>query len=127
MATIEIVASRFAEYAATPLLERTVDCTSSGAFVTGAGASGWNAAKLSEVAVTLSVNGEFKVRRTGGHPTVDPLLPALDLVNLVRGSDSLLAGLIITTGTYTGLTPVRSGDHVKALFAGFGEAEIRLA
>ena len=60
------------------------------------------------------------MRRTGGHPTKDPLLPAVALVNDLRGEAGVAAGQIVTTGTYTGLNHARRGQRVVATFHGVG-------
>jgi 2-keto-4-pentenoate hydratase len=38
----------------------------------------------------------------------------------------LAAGDVVTTGTWTGMTPVSPGDDVVARFDGIGEARLRL-
>ena len=39
----------------------------------------------------------------------------------------LQAGDVVPTGTWTGLTVVRPGEAVTAVFEGIGEARLRLA
>ena len=57
----------------------------------------------------------------------DPLLPAIDLVNLLRHSAGVRAGQVITTGTCTGLHFGQPGDRIEVEFTGFGRARILLA
>ena len=53
---------------------------------------------------------------------VDPLLPAVALVNELPGGAK--AGQIVTTGTYTGLNFAKPGQTAVATFAGFGTVEV---
>ncbi len=121
---IEIVASRFADYAKTPILDRTVDLMSNGAFVTGTQRTDWRKTDLSKLEATLRVNGEIAVQKTASHPTGDPILPAIALVNELRRTSGVKAGQIITTGTCTGLHFVKPGDAIEVEFTGFGTAAV---
>jgi 2-keto-4-pentenoate hydratase len=122
---IEVVDSRFLDYAATPLLDRTADCMSNGAFVVGMRRADWRSFDLAQLEATLRVNDAVVVRQRGGHAAGDPILPAVRLVNALRGEAGVQAGQIITTGSYTGLYFAKPGDRVAAEFDGFGAAEIR--
>lgn len=123
---IEIVASRFADYATTPLLDRTADCMSNGAYVIGTRRPDWRQTDLSGLQATLRVNGAVAVQKTGAHPTGDPIIPAVALVNALRATTGVKAGQLITTGTYTGLYFAAPGDAIEAAFMGFGTAKVVL-
>jgi 2-keto-4-pentenoate hydratase len=121
-AAIEIVDSRFSTYPDLPIMDRNADCVSNGGFVHGPAAADWRKLDLKDIAVTLTIDGEEIVRRNGGHPAGDPLLPAVALVNeLTEGAK---AGQIVTTGTYTGLNFAKPGQTVAATFAGFGTVAV---
>ena len=122
---IEVVATRFADYAATPILDRAADCVSNGAFVRGIPVADWRRHDLSKIAVTLTIGGKEIVRRMGGHGAGDPLLPAVALVNVFRHGAGVKAGQVMTTGTYTGLNFAKPEQTVVAAFTGFGSAEVR--
>ena len=107
-AAIEIVNSRFRTYPNLPIMDRNADCVSNGGFVRGPAAADWRKLDLKEIAVTLTIGGKEVVRRNGGHPAVDPLLPAVALVNELPGGAK--AGQIVTTGTYTGLNFAKPGQ-----------------
>lgn len=124
---IEIVASRFRNYQDTPALHRTADCMSNGVYVVGTLRPDWREHALDQLEATLAINGEIIVRKRGEHPAGDPLLPAIALVNALRGSSGVRAGQIITTGTCTGMPFGRPGDHVTVSFTDFGLAEIDLS
>jgi 2-keto-4-pentenoate hydratase len=123
---IEIVASRFVSYAGTPLLDRTADCMSNGAFIVGTRRADWREVDLAGLETVLEINGVEVVRIVGGHPTKDPLLPAIALVNELCGSTGVAVGQFITTGTYTGMPYAKPGDQVTVRFTGFGEASVTL-
>ncbi len=121
---IEVVDSRFRGYPNAPLLDRIADCMSNGAFVYGAAQPRWRDFDLETLDVELTVDGQSIVHRAGGHPTKDPLLPAVALVNDLRSGAGVRAGQIVTTGTYTGLNFAKPGQTVVATFAGFGSVEL---
>lgn len=123
---IEIVDSRFRDYRSAPLIERIADCMSNGAFVQGAPQSRWREFDLTKLDARLEIDGQVIVRRTGGHPAGDPLLPAVELVNAMRLHEGVLAGQVVTTGTYTGLNFAKPGQRVSAIFEGFGSADAHL-
>lgn len=122
---IEIVDTRFRSYQDTPLLDRSADCISNGGFVRGTPRPGWRGTDLKTIEVTLLVDDEIVVQRKGGHAAGDPLLPAVALANDLRRSGGLPSGIVVTTGTYTGLRFVKPGQSVTARFAGFAPVELR--
>jgi 2-keto-4-pentenoate hydratase len=124
LAAIEIVDSRFRDYRSTPLLDKAADCVSNGGFVAGTLQPNWRSLDLVKLVVTLMIDGKPTISKAGGHPTGDPLLPALALVNARRSGAGVRSGQIMTTGTYTGLTFVAPGATVTAIFDGVGSAEL---
>ena len=84
----------------------------------------WRSIDLSKLEAVLEIDGEEIVRKSGGHASGDPLLPAVDFANDRRRQGGLPAGVIVTTGTYTGLTRAKPGQRVTARFTGFGAAEV---
>ena len=123
---IEIVDSRFRDYRGAPLIERIADCVSNGAFVQGAPQPRWRQFDLTKLDARLVIDGEVIVRRTGGHPTGDPLLPAVELANAMRMREGVRAGQFATTGSYTGLNFAKPGQKISAIFEGFGSADVHL-
>jgi len=124
---IEVVDSRFRGYPNAPALDRIADCMSNGAFVTGAPRADWRSVDLSKLDAELTIDGVTIVHRAGGHPTKDPLLPAVALVNDLRTGEGVGAGQIVTTGTYTGLNFAAPGQMVVAAFDGFGSASVEFS
>lgn len=124
---IEIVATRYVDYAGTPVIERLADCMSNGAFVAGAPRTDWRSFDLVKPTVTLAFDGKTIVEKVGGHNAGDPLLPAVELVNALRATTGVEAGQLMTTGTYTGLTYAKPGQHVRASFRDFGSTDVGIA
>jgi 2-keto-4-pentenoate hydratase len=124
IAGIEIVDSRFRDYLAAPMLDKTADFVSNGAFIAGSAPANWRSFDLSTLEATLVIDGEVVVRKVGGHPTGDPIIRAVQLVNTLRSAGGVQAGQLVTTGTYTGLSYAKPGQTVVARFAGFGFAQV---
>jgi len=123
---IEIVSSRFEDYSKAPLLDRTADCMSNGAFIAGTRRRDWQQVDLSKLKATLRVNGKIVVQKTGSHPTVDPILPAVALVNLLRHTSGVNKGQLVTTGTCTGLYFAAPGDAIEVSFTELGSAAVTI-
>lgn len=121
---IEVVDSRFRGYPNVPFLDRTADFMSNGAFIRGEPRADWRRHDLVSLDAELTIDGRTIVRCTGGHPAKDPLLPAVALVNELRARSGIDAGMIITTGTYTGLQFAKPGNTIVATFHGFGSASV---
>jgi 2-keto-4-pentenoate hydratase len=126
VAAIEIVDSRYRDYAGTPPIERNADFMSNGALVLGSRPPRWQDIDLAALTATLAFDGQVVVRRTAGHAAGDPLRPAVDLVNALRAADGVAAGQVMTTGTFTGHSYARPGQRVHAAFEGFGEVGLAL-
>lgn len=126
-AAIEIVDTRFRSYQHANVFDRAADLLSNGAFVAGTARTDWQAFDLETIEASLTIDGEERVRRSGGHASRDPLLPAIALVNHLRLTAGAPAGAFVTTGTYTGLEIGAAGETVEAAFEGFGSAALRFA
>ena len=124
LVAIEEVETRFSRLDA-PLLDRLADALSNGALVTGTVRPDWRDVDLAALEVVVSVAGREVKRMTGGYTVAaHPFDPAVALVNALAASGPVSAGLIITTGTFSGLDFFEPGDTVKVEFTGFGEAEL---
>ena len=116
---IEIVASRYADYASTPVIERTADMMSNGAFVVGDDQPKWRTMDLVNIPVSLTFDDNVVVEKNGGHALGDPLQLAVDMVNRLCASTGVRAGQMITTGAYTGMNVAKTGQRVSVRFGGF--------
>lgn len=124
---IEIVATRYRDYAGTPLVERTADLMSNGAFVAGSDVPEWRSIDFAGLHASVGFDGSTVADGRGGHATGDPLQLAVDLVDAVRASGGVRAGQFVTAGTYTGLHYAKPGQRVVARFADFGGVELGIA
>lgn len=123
LAAIEVVDTRFANYADTPVIDRLADFISNGGFVAGTVRPDWRTIDLAALKATLLINGQTVVERVGGHVTGDPIIPAIALINALR-DQGIAKDRVITTGTFTGLHLAKPGDRVEARFEGFGNVEL---
>lgn len=124
---IEVVDTRFADYAATPASDRLADRMSNGGLVVGKAEPGAEARDLSQLRVLLTGDGETLLDQVGGHSCGDPLLPVIDFVNARQQSLGFRAGELITAGTLTGLIRGRPGARYTVTFEGLGKASVTFA
>ena len=125
---IELCETRFFNWDDAPALCRLADFQSHGGFVVGSGTREWRRIDFSMQAVELSVNGKKAASRAGSHPSGNPFaLVEWAATHCAARGMPLAAGDIVTTGTWTGLTPVAPGDEVLARFDGIGEATLRMS
>ena len=125
---IELCESRFANWDTAPPLCRIADLQSHGGFAIGTGTHDWRALDFSTQRVELLVNGKTAADKRGSHPSGDPFaLVAWAAVHCHQRGMPLAAGDIVTTGTWTGMTPIGAGDEIVARFEGIGEATLSIA
>jgi 2-keto-4-pentenoate hydratase len=123
---IEVVGSRFSGgLAGKGRLLVTADCGANIAFVSGPWRHDVRSLELKTHPVAITINGAVRGTGTGDRALGDPLNVLVWLANQqsITGR-GLKAGEIISTGTCTGLDPVRPGDRVQADFADLGLVEI---
>jgi 2-keto-4-pentenoate hydratase len=121
---IEIVDTRFASYANTPLLDRLADRNSNGGLILGRAEDGAGARDLSQLRVVLKRNGETIVDRIGGHPRKTPLLPVVAFVHARQGDTAFHESQVITAGTFTGIVYGKPGERYDLTFEGLGSANV---
>lgn len=123
-AGIEVAECRFPN-ASLPLLPAIVaDGSASGRYVFGDPVPAWQSG-LAAVGVTLEVDGAPVRRGAGAEVMGDPLQPLLWLANeLQRWGEGLQAGETISTGSTTGMMPVRNARRVRAVFGGSATVDI---
>lgn len=119
-AGVEVAECRFPMAALPPLPAILADGAASGRYVSG-GRIDVPPDRLASVAVVLEVDGVARRRGSGVDVMGDPLAPLLWLAEeLRRTGRGLAAGETVSTGSCTGMLPVRAGQRVRALF---GDAE----
>ena len=78
-----------------------------------------------DVSVCLEIDGVAKRHGRGADVMGDPLAPLLWLAEeRRRWGDGLRAGEMISTGSMTGMLPIRTGQHVRATFGETATVEI---
>jgi 2-keto-4-pentenoate hydratase len=124
-AGIELAECRFPKRALPPLPAILADGAASGRYVFGDAIPAWRDG-LAGVSVALEVDGVRRRQGCGAEVLGDPLAAVLWLAEeLRRWGEGLVAGETISTGSTTGMLPVRAGQTVRAVF---GDAvEVALA
>lgn len=123
-AGIEVAECRFpmADLPALPAI--LADGSASGRYVFGDAIAHWRAG-LASIPVEMEVDGTVRRHGTGADVMGDPLAPLLWLAEeRRRWGDGLRAGEMISTGSTTGMFPVRPGQYIRAAFG--GQAEVRI-
>ncbi|MFM9846723.1 MAG: 2-keto-4-pentenoate hydratase [Hyphomicrobiaceae bacterium] len=123
-AGIEVAECRFPSAALPPLPAVLADGSASGRYVFGSAMPHWREG-LAAVPVTLEVDGAIRRRGTGADVMGDPLQPLLWLAEeRRRWGDGLRGGETVSTGSMTGMLPIRTGQKVRALFGASASVEI---
>jgi 2-keto-4-pentenoate hydratase len=120
---LEVVESRYADAGALDAFSAAADSQGHRGYVVGPPLLDWRRLELKTLPVSLLVNGQPAVERTGGNTSGDVFRLLVWLAN--KGSvrlGGIRAGDVVTTGSTTGLTVVPPGAQVVARFAGLGEA-----
>ena len=124
-AGIEVAECRFPMAALPPLPAILADGSASGRYVFGDPIPDWRAGMVG-IPVVMEVDGVVRRHGTGADVMGDPLAPLLWLAQeRQRWGDGLRAGEMISTGSTTGMFPVRPGQQIRAVFG--GQAEIRVS
>ena len=119
---IEILQSRFA--APPDALSLLADLLRHGAYVLGAEINDWHGIDFATVEARQTIAG--KVTSHIGNPAGDMIRLLLWLANEgAVWAGGLLAGQIITTGSWTGATPAPPQSQVRTEFVGLGALELR--
>jgi 2-keto-4-pentenoate hydratase len=103
------------------------DFLANGAYVLGTPREDWRKLDLAQLEAYVAFDGRERARRVAGHPSRDPLLPAIALINNLRRSTGVGEGKFVTTGSYAGMSLAPPVCEIQAGFVGFGEVALRLA
>jgi len=124
-AGLEVVQSRYAEPSKLDAFSAAADSQGHRGYVVGPPLLDWRGLDFKTLPVSLLVNGQPVVERSGGNTSGDVFRLLVWLAN--EGSvrlGGIRPGDVVTTGSTTGLTVVPSGAHVVARFQGLGEATL---
>ncbi|WIT10717.1 fumarylacetoacetate hydrolase family protein [Paucibacter sediminis] len=122
---VELTASRWREADAAPEPLRQADLLSHGALLLGP----WLAPAARDWAgqtCWVEIEGQPRLQRRGSHALGDPcwLLPHW-LRHATRHGQTLRAGSVVTTGSWTGTLPLSPGRVARVGFEGLGELRLR--
>ena len=123
-AGIEVAECRIRMGNLPPLPGILADGSASGRYVFGDEIKDWRS-RIATMPVVLEVDGAHRRHGSGADVMGDPLAPLLWLANERRHwGDGLRAGEMVSTGSTTGMLPVKGGQTVRARFGDFAEVHI---
>ncbi|MGQ0664703.1 MAG: 2-keto-4-pentenoate hydratase [Pseudomonadota bacterium] len=123
---IEIADSRLG--ANPPMPQFAADWVGNGALVYGPAYADWRRLDFARHAMVLMVDAKEAARGTGAALLGDPLAALLALANAQPpGAGGLKAGHIVSTGSCTGMVPVRAPGEAAADFGRLGEVRVSFA
>jgi 2-keto-4-pentenoate hydratase len=103
----------------------TADCGANIGLVVGNWMADWRRLDLKAHRIAMTINGQPQGVGTGARALGDPLNVMVWLANhLSRRGRGLTRGLCVSTGTCTGLDPVKPGDEAIADFGSLGSVAI---
>jgi 2-keto-4-pentenoate hydratase len=121
---IEIVDTRFIRLNVSDPLSHSADQGNHGALVVGPALTDWRGIDPVNQPVRLLINGQVVLEHVGGNTAGDPVRMLQWLADTgARAYGGLSAGMIITTGSCTGLKMIEPGTRVMAEFPGLGSVE----
>lgn len=125
-AGIEVAECRYPRTALPPLPGILADGSASGRYVFGDRIECWRDG-LASMPARLEVDGAQRREGIGADVMGDPLRPLWWLAEQRRQwGDGLRAGETISTGSMTGMLPIRGGQHVMARFGDVATIEITI-
>jgi 2-keto-4-pentenoate hydratase len=124
--SIEIVDSRWAEGLKASDTAKLADLQSHGALVLGDWRP-YEARDWAQQSCRVQIGRQAPVERRGSHALADPrfVLPSW-LRHATRDGRGVIAGTVVTTGTWVGILSAQAGDLVSAEFPGIGRASVQL-
>ncbi len=126
--TIEVVAGHLKDWPNQDVWSVIADNGTDGALICGEGVADWRKLDLTNMPVTLKVNGKIEREGAGINVLGDPVASFVWLVNArARDGEGLKSGHIHNTGTATDIFWVSPGDDVVASFAGLGNVQLRVS
>jgi 2-keto-4-pentenoate hydratase len=119
---LELLRGRYADQGAVSFPEKLADSlTNQGLFVGPIVADALDHA-LEALPITVEEKDSAPVIHNGRHPSGHPLAPLRWLANfLASRGNGLVAGQIVTTGSYCGVLEVQVGAPFRVIFDGLGE------
>jgi len=126
-ATIEICDARLANYRDAPTLWKLADSQVNAGLVVGSGRPYEEVENYATVRCEVEVNGRVAFDGTGTHALGDPRVLLRWWLQHAAQRARLLAGDIVTTGTWCGMVEAPAGATIVARMHGIGEARVDFA
>jgi 2-keto-4-pentenoate hydratase len=127
VAALEIVDSRIVGWDIS-FVDTVADNASSGLFVLGEQRVGLDAIEPSNVAMEMTLNGQVVSTGTGVACLGDPLEALAWLARTARDlGDPLRGGQVVLSGALGPMSPVSTGDDVRAHITGLGSVQVRFS
>lgn len=119
---LELVETRVPGFPDSDLAWQIADLQNHGRLVLGGDIPGWAADRID---AELWIDGVLRVQRVNGNSAGDIFRPLLWLVNDGPArACGLRAGDVVTTGSCTGITPVRAGQRLRGVITGQGAGAV---
>ena len=126
-AAFEVVDTRFQAWPNVHPLWLLADGLSHGCFILGKGVKLNDPRMLVQAHYKLVIDGNILQDVHRAHPQPDPWYTLTQLVNLLSAGDSGVGeGDVVTTGSYSGVTPLEPGQEAEVSFSGIGNCRVRL-
>jgi 2-keto-4-pentenoate hydratase len=125
MPAFEIVGTRYMQVPFHDAGSVVADCMLNAAMVLGSPTTDWKGLDIPNHPVRLTIDGAVAGEGTGSDPLGDPR-KVLDWVinTLSAGGIELKEGAILSTGTCTGMVPIKPGQRAIADFGELGKIEV---
>lgn len=124
---IEIVNNYWSDWLAAGVPSIVADNGSNGGLVLGPAVPDWRSVDLTAAEASITIDGVEKGRGTGAMVLGHPLDALVWLANYLAGhGETLAAGQYVSTGTLTGMNPVRVGETAVSDFGPLGTVELRV-
>jgi 2-keto-4-pentenoate hydratase len=125
-AAIEIVDTRLADWRGADRLWVLADNQSNGGFVYAPEGAPFRHRSFVDAPFRLVIDGHRVAEGSGGNPAGDPRWLVEWLVNhCAKYRGGLRAGMLVTTGSCTGMLFVERGASIEATFEGVGTLKVR--
>jgi len=126
--TIEVLSTRQSNPQQIDPNAKLADLLFNGCLIVGPGTRHWRTLDLAQLAITVSVDGVPLIEQQGGNPAGDPLRMIHWLANALDAEDGgLVAGEIITTGSWIGAYQPLRPAAFRVQLAGIGDVAMVLS
>jgi 2-keto-4-pentenoate hydratase len=125
---IEVIGGRFDSAENVPFLSFLADNLGNRAYVIGDSVPSSVLGNVNGLDCHVTLNGQPLYLAPASHPAGDPLLPLLAYANAQSDHlGGLEAGQIVTTGSLSGVLPVRAPGLLEAGISGVGQISLRFS